>query len=253
MHMKNHFYRILSCALLLLASTTSVLAENGIRETLYYTICPGETIRLESERVVVITKSTILYDTMHVTNPNEDSITAYVVTLYPSFEKDEYKRLQKGESYTWQDTTISDPGVYERIYHSQHECDSIYRLHVTQQIDSAITFTLCDDESVSFNGRTYSNAGVYTDILSGDTVYTITIVKHPSREFVQYGVLDRTHPYYWQYTLDGEQKTDTIYEPGRYVYTSQNPETGCNDRWILILTKDETTFHSIETVTICES
>ena len=253
MHMKNHLYRILSCALLLLASTTSVLAENGIRETLYYTICPGETIRLESERVVVITKSTILYDTMHVTNPNEDSITAYVVTLYPSFEKDEYKRLQKGESYTWQDTTISDPGVYERIYHSQHECDSIYRLHVTQQIDSAITFTLCDDESVSFNGRTYSNAGVYTDILSGDTVYTITIVKHPSREFVQYGVLDRTHPYYWQYTLDGEQKTDTIYEPGRYVYTSQNPETGCNDRWILILTKDETTFHSIETVTICES
>ena len=251
--MKNHLYRILSCALLLLASTTSVLAENGIRETLYYTICPGETIRLESERVVVITKSTILYDTMHVTNPNEDSITAYVVTLYPSFEKDEYKRLQKGESYTWQDTTISDPGVYERIYHSQHECDSIYRLHVTQQIDSAITFTLCDDESVSFNGRTYSNAGVYTDILSGDTVYTITIVKHPSREFVQYGVLDRTHPYYWQYTLDGEQKTDTIYEPGRYVYTSQNPETGCNDRWILILTKDETTFHSIETVTICES
>ena len=253
MHMKNHLYRILSCALLLLASTTSVLAENGIRETLYYTICPGETIRLESERVVVITKSTILYDTMHVTNPNEDSITAYVVTLYPSFEKDEYKRLQKGESYTWQDTTISDPGVYERIYHSQHECDSIYRLHVTQQIDSAITFTLCDDESVSFNGRTYSNAGVYTDILSGDTVYTITIVKHPSREFVQYGVLDRTHPYYWQYTLDGEQKTDTIYEPGRYVYTSQNPETGCNDRWILILTKDETTFHSIETITICES
>ncbi len=253
MHMKNHLYRILSCALLLLASTTSVLAENGIRETLYYTICPGETIRLESERVVVITKSTILYDTMHVTNPNEDSITAYVVTLYPSFEKDEYKRLQKGESYTWQDTTISDPGVYERIYHSQHECDSIHRLHVTQQIDSAITFTLCDDENVSFNGRTYSNAGVYTDILSGDTVYTITIVKHPSREFVQYGVLDRTHPYYWQYTLDGEQKTDTIYEPGRYVYTSQNPETGCNDRWILILTKDETTFHSIETVTICES
>ena len=253
MHMKNHLYRILSCALLLFASTTSVLAENGIKETKYYTICPGDTIRLESERLVVITKSTILYDTMHMTSPDEDSIIAYVVNLYPRFEKDEYKRLQKGESYEWQGTTISDPGVYERIYYSQEGCDSIYRLHVTQQIDSAITFTLCDEESVSFNGRTYSNAGVYTDILSGDTVYTITIIKHPSREFVQYGVLDRTHPYYWQYTLDGELKTDTIYEPGRYVYTSQNPETGCNDRWILILTKDETSFHSIETVTICES
>ena len=251
--MKNHLYRILSCALLLLASTTSVLAENGIRETRNFTICPGDTIRLESKRLVVISEPTILYDTMLVASPDEDSIIAYVVNLYPRFEKDEYKRLQKGATYDWQDTTIADPGVYTRIYHSQEGCDSIYRLHVTQPIDSAITFTLCDEESISFNGRTYSNAGVYTDILSGDTVYTITIIKHPSREFVQYGVLDRTHPYYWQYTLDGELKTDTISEPGRYVYTSQNPETGCNDRWILILTKDETTFHSIETITICES
>ena len=251
MNMKN-LYRILSCALLLLAATTSALAENGIKETRNYTICPGDTMRL-STRSVVVYKPTTLYDTLLVASPTEDSIIAYVVNLYPHFEKDEYKRLQKGATYDWQDTTIADPGVYVRIYHSQEGCDSIYRLHVTQPIDSAITFTLCDDESITFNGRTYSNAGVYEDILSGDTVYTITIIKHPSREYLQYGVLDRTHPYYWQYTLDGELKTDTIYEPGRYIYTSQNPETGCNDRWILVLTKDETSFHSIETVTICES
>ena len=157
-----------------------------------------------STRSVVVYKPTTLYDTLLVASPTEDSIIAYVVNLYPHFEKDEYKRLQKGATYDWQDTTIADPGVYVRIYHSQEGCDSIYRLHVTQPIDSAITFTLCDDESITFNGRTYSNAGTYTDILSGDTVYTITIIKHPSREYVQYGVLDRTHPYYWQYTLNGE-------------------------------------------------
>ena len=235
-----------------MAATTSALAENGIKETRNYTICPGDTMRL-STRSVVVYKPTTLYDTLLVASPTEDSIIAYVVNLYPHFEKDEYKRLQKGATYDWQDTTIADPGVYVRIYHSQEGCDSIYRLHVTQPIDSAITFTLCDDESITFNGRTYSNAGTYTDILSGDTVYTITIIKHPSREYVQYGVMDRTHPYYWQYTLDGELKIDTITEPGRYVYSSMNPETGCNDRWILILTKDETIFHSIETEIICES
>ena len=251
--MKKYLYRMLSCALLVVAAAaTSALAENGIKETREYTICPGDTMHL-STRQEVVYSSTILYDTLIVSSPTEDSIIAYVVNVYPPFLKDEYKRLQKGTTYDWQDTTIADPGVYERVYHSLQGCDSIYRLHVTQLIDSALTFVLCDGESVNFNGRTYTNAGVYEDILSGDTIYTITIVKNPSREYVQYGVLDRTHPYYWQYMLNGEQKTDTISEPGRYVYTTQNPETGCNDTWMLILTKDETQFHSIETVTICEN
>ena len=250
--MKKYLYTILSCALLLFAATTSVHAEDGIKETRHYTICPGDTMRLGT-RSVVVSEPTILYDTLIVNSTEEDSIIAYVVNVYPPFVKDEYKRLQKGDSYVWQDTTIADPGVYVRIYHTSEGCDSIYRLHVTQPIDSALTFTLCEGQSITFNGRTYSNAGVYEDILSGDTVYTITIVKNPSREYVQYGILDRTHPYYWQYMLDGETKTDTLWDPGRYVYTTQNPETGCNDTWVLVLTRDETQFHSIETVTICEN
>ena len=251
--MKKHLYRFLSCALLVLAAL-GAYAENGIKETRNYTICPGDTMKL-STRDVVVTAPTILYDTLIVATIEEDSIIAYVVNLYPRFEKDEYRRLQKGESYEWQGLTITDPGVYVSIHHTVEGdgCDSIYRLHVTQPIDSALTFTLCEGQSITFNGRTYSNAGVYEDILSGDTVYTITIVKNPSREYVQYGVLDRTHPYYWQYMLNGEAKTDTLWDPGRYVYTTPNPETGCNDTWILVLTRDETQFHSIETVTICEN
>ena len=250
--MKKHLYRFLSCALLSLAAVGAYAAD-GIIETRNYTICPGDTMKL-STRDVVVTAPTILYDTIIVASPDEDSIYAYVVNLFPRFEKDEYRRLQEGESYEWQGQTITDPGLYVSIHHTVGEgCDSIYRLHVTQLIDSTLTFTLCEGESITFNGRTYSNAGVYEDILSGDTIFTIKIVKNPSREFVQHGTLDRTHPYYWQYMLDGETKTDTLLEPGRYVYTTQNPETGCNDRWVLVLTKDETQFHSIETITICEN
>ena len=85
MNMKN-LYRIFSCALLLLAATTSALAENGIKETREYTICPGDTIHL-STRQEVVYSTTILYDTLIVSSPTEDSIIAYVVNVYPPFLK----------------------------------------------------------------------------------------------------------------------------------------------------------------------
>ena len=252
--MKRYIIRVVSIAMLLLSYAVNAGGSIHYGETEHHTICPGNTIQLTT-RSVVITSDTILNDTLitAIGEERDSLIVVYDVNVYPHFEKDEYKRLRKGSSYTWQDTTITDPGVYWRIYHTVQGCDSIYRLHVSQPYDSAVTFTLCEGEHVTFNGKTYSNAGVYEDLSIGDTAYTITIIKHPSHEYVQYGVLDRTHPYYWQYMIDGESKTDTIDSPGVYVYTTHDPETGCNDIWKLVLTRDESSYHFLETVTICEN
>ncbi len=252
--MKRYITRVVSIAMLLLSYAVNAGGSIRYGETEHHTICPGNTIQLTT-RSVVVTSDTILNDTLitAIGEERDSLIVVYDVNVYPHFEKDEYKRLRKGSSYTWQDTTITDPGVYWRIYHTVQGCDSIYRLHVSQPYDSAVTFTLCEGEHVTFNGKTYNNAGVYEDISSGDTAYTITIIKHPSHEYVQYGVLDRTHPYYWQYMIDGESKTDTLDSPGVYVYTTHDPETGCNDIWKLVLTRDESSYHFLETVTICEN
>ena len=208
--MKNYLYRLISCGLLIIAAVTSTYAADGIIETRNYTMCPGDTIQLSTKEVVV-SEATTLYDTLHGKSPEEDSIYVYIVTMLPRFEKDEYKRLQQGESFVWHGKTITAPGIYEQVYHttSDERCDSIYRLHVTQLVDSAVTFTLCEGEQVIFHGRTYSNAGVYQDMVREDTVFTITIVKHPS-----YAVSERVTFYSFPQTYRGQ----VIDAPGTYAF-----------------------------------
>ena len=411
--MKQTILRMLSCLILAVSATVGAQAANGIIETKNYKICPGDTIKItvvNPNREVIVYKDTIWTDTIPVVDPSMDSVYRFVVNVYPRFEKTEFKELEVGQTISWCGMTITQAGSYERRYQSQHGCDSIHRLVVTEHVyttvehfvvdtlcqgdsksfggqmisesgvyrdtihlshydsivvltmnvmqpdttiairripegesltwngntysttgvyDKAFTnrfgcdslvrlqltvyhidtidttvvlrcpqetltwhgmtysqsgeyafpgvrdngdqvyyrlhltatelvqvdtlFTLCDNESVTFNGKTYVNAGQYDDQYTCDTLYRITITKYPTQLHLQTGVLDRTHPYYWQYTLDGEQKTDTIYQPGMYEHTTHNYTTGCNDIWRLILTRDETSFHYVENVTICES
>ena len=404
---------MLSCLLLVASAVVGAQAANGIIETKNYKICPGDTIKItvvNPNRQVVVYQDTIWTDTIPVVDPSMDSVYQFVVNVYPRFEKTEFKELEVGKTISWCGMTITQAGSYERRYQSEHGCDSIHRLVVTEHVyttvehfvvdtlcqgdsksfggqmisesgvyrdtihlshydsivvltmnvmqpdttiavrripegesltwngntysttgvyDKAFTnrfgcdslvrlqltvyhidtidttvvlrcpqetltwhgmtysqsgeyafpgvrdngdqvyyrlhltatelvqvdtlFTLCDNESVTFNGKTYVNAGQYDDPYTCDTLYRITVTKYPTQLHLQTGVLDRTHPYYWQYTLDGEQKTDTIYQPGMYEHTTHNYTTGCNDIWRLILTRDETSFHYVENVTICES
>ena len=196
-----------------------------------------------------------VYDTNYTNRFGCDSLSRLIVTTYHVDTIDTVAILCPMATITWHGMTYGQTGTYgfpgtrdngDRVY---------YRINLTvkeiAQIDT--TFHICDNEYLTFNGKTYANAGEYYDYYTCDTLYKITVVKNPSHEYVQYGTMDQTNPYYWQYTLDGELKTDTLLEPGRYVHTSQNPETGCNDHWILYLTRDESTYHFIETVTICEN
>ena len=249
----------MSCALLLVAVVTSVSASMHIGVTQHYTICPGDTIDQLSTRKIQVWSDTIVYDTIITVASNtinrDTLIQVYDVNMYPVFDQTDHRRILVGDSLEWRDTVLYEAGNYLRMYHSVHGCDSIYRLvlETYQPVMVDTLFRLCDNETLTFHGRTYANAGEYTDAYTADTIYRITIVKHPSQLHLQTGTLDATHPFYWRYYLDGEWKTDTVYTAGMREYTTQNPETGCNDIWRLILTKDETTYHYIETVTVCEN
>ena len=230
---------------------SSYAAGDGIIETRNYTICPGDTIRIDTRQTKVY-RDTVLYDTLQVTDPGADSIIRYVVNVMPSYVKSEERLLEAGTSFTWCDQEITAGGDYERIYKTQDGCDSIYRLHVT--VEETRSFTLCDDETVSFNGQVYSNAGTYYNTYSRDTTYKVIITKHPSQLHQQTGYLDAMgNPYYWQYQVDGETKTDTLTTAGVYEYMTQNPETGCNDIWRLILRKSDTGYRFDSVATVCEN
>ena len=195
-----------------------------------------------------------VYDSISSNRFGCDSLSRLILTTYTVDTIDTVVSICPSTTFTWHGMTKGQTGVYEYPGVRANGDRVMYRLDLTvkELVYVDTMFTLCDEESVFFHGKTYVNAGEYYDAYTCDTTYRITVVKHPSQLFLQTGVLDRTNPYYWQYVLDGEPKTDTISLPGMYEHTSHNETTGCNDIYRLILTKDETTYHYIENVTICE-
>ena len=184
-----------------------------------------------------------------------DSIYRLLVTTYHVDTIDTVASLCPYQSITWHGMTYSQTGKYafpgirpngDRVY---------YRLDLKVKTMAYIDtlFRVCEGEQVVFDGTSYSKAGEYYHPYTCDTTYRITIAKNPSTLHMQNGLLDGTHPYYWQYTANGEVIVDTLTTPGTYEHTTRNETTGCNDIWRLVLSKDETKYHFIEEETICEN
>jgi hypothetical protein len=172
MLMRRYIVNLFSCLALSVAGVMNLYGADGIIETRYYKLCPGDVITID-KRQTRIDKDTILYDTIRVTDPSADSIYVYVVNMYPRFERVESRILEAGTSFAWCDTTLSSGGSYERVYKTINGCDSIYRMHVTVEITRH--FSICDGESAEFNGHKYTDAGTYQDVYNADTTYKIIV------------------------------------------------------------------------------
>ena len=85
-----------------------------------------------------------------------------------------------------------------------------------------------------------------------DTLVNIHIVKYPQQVYVTNASITDEHGYTWTYWNNGTPDTATFNTPGTYEFESPNATTGCSEIWRLILTKDETEYHFVETRTICE-
>ena len=166
----------------------------------------------------------------------------------------------RGSYYDWRGRRLTEKGIYtDTLVATDLGCDSILRLTLNFLDEDATFapvevekyFSICDDESVTFNGQTYRSAGTFYDRFTCDTIYKIVITKNPTSLHYQTGVLIGSNPFYWTYQYNGEQKTDTLTAPGHYEYTTVNEETGCNDSWVLELTKDATSYHFVEEKIIC--
>ena len=211
MKVRQQIVRTLGCGILLLASLMPSKAANGIIERKEYNVCPGDEITL-TKRTVTVTQDTTLYDTIQVASPTMDSIYVYVVNLYPAFSLVENREIEPGTSFEWHGLTITKAGTYERVYKTVHQCDSTYRITVTEhtsKIEKEVTFSLCEDETVQFNGKTYSEAGFYYDDYPEDSIYKIHIIKHPSIVYLTKATFDGVNPYHW---LIGKAQRDSLVE-----------------------------------------
>ena len=158
-----------------------------------------------------------------------------------------------GESISWHGMVGRETKTYERV-ETNGDSKIIYRLHLTvlEAHELEQSLTICDGEAVSFNGKTYTEAGTYFDRYSCDTTYRITVSKNPTRVYVTNATWDGQGAYTWIYVHEGQQESVEITQAGTYNRYHDNSQTGCKDTYRLILTLDDTQYHFLETMTVCE-
>ena len=259
------------------------VVHNGIISRQEFYICPGAEISFNGG-VQVITTDTVIYDTIHVATPEEDSIYVYVVNLYPSYTVTEHRELHQGETFEWHDQWIDKEGTYTDVHVSRQGCDSSYYMIVTavqpycivrdteavefasfpvtyrdsllehpgkydfkyyspEGCDSILTvianlraaeyvervLNICAGGEITFNGKTYSEAGTYYEPYNSDTILKIIVNVNPVQVLISNAVFDGEHPFQWTYKINGVQQKEEITEPGTYERYFTNPKTGCYD------------------------
>lgn len=275
--------KILNILLFWLIGLTA-FAEGGIIDRQEFFICPGSEISFDGG-VHIITTDTVFYDTIHITDPDADSIYMYVVNMYPSYTTTEYRLLHQGESFEWHDQTISKEGTYSDVnITNEHGCDSSYYLIVTEikpycvvrdtelvefvsfpvvyrdsllpssgmydfhyyssnGCDSIFTvianlrapkyvdqvLNICAGGEITFNGKTYSEAGTYYEPYNSDTIFKIIVNVNPVQVQITNAVFDGEHPYQWKYFTNGVEQKEMVSEPGTHERYYTNISTGCYD------------------------
>ncbi|MPM14306.1 hypothetical protein SDC9_60668 [bioreactor metagenome] len=155
------------------------------------------------------------------------------LTVYPSYQIDEYQSICNGASYTWRGTTYSLAGDYTKTYPTIHGCDSVYILHLTVNPTFAFSenHAICQGSTYTWHGTTYSAPGVYTKSYSTvtgcDSIYTLNLTEISSYAFSENQSICSGDSYFWQgnnYTAAG------IYTA---VYTTAS---GCDSVYTLNLT-----------------
>ena len=149
------------------------------------------------------------------------------------------------DSYTWNNTTYNESGIYTQQFQTVNGCDSIVTLHLTVNHSDATDLyaTACD--SYEWNGTTYTESGDYplylTNATGCDSVVTLHLTVNHS-DTIEFSATACN-----SYNLNGVTYT----ESGDYV-TNMTNAAGCN----LVLVLHLTVNHSDTTnlyVSSCDS
>ena len=120
-----------------------------------------------------------VYDDTLLTVHGCDSIIRLVYTVNPTYLFVKQDTIKEGQTYTWRGKELTDGGVYWDSLATVHSCDSIYKLTLVPVANYYFedTVQLCDAETYTWHGKTYTQSGVYTDkyrsVLGTDSIYTL--------------------------------------------------------------------------------
>ena len=183
-----------------------------------------------------------------------DSINVLELTVNKVDTIDSTATICPSTTLIWHGIHASQTGDYYAAEQQANGDYNYYRLHLTvmELVEVDKYFTICDDEAVIYNGKSYTNGGEFTDYLACDTLIRLHIQKHPQQVYETNASLGGEHGYTWTYMDGGVEKTNTFTTPGTYEFESNSPTTGCSELWRLILVENLQSYNFEETVTICE-
>jgi len=160
-----------------------------------------------------------------------DSTLNLILTVFPTYEIFDSVRLCEGEA---EPHGYSATGDYDLPLQSADGCDSLIHLHVDvfPTYDNHYHDTICDNQSSTFAGQTYSTTGDYSIPLTTgkgcDSLVTLHLTVYPTDRSYDRAVVCDGVPYTW---IDGVTYTSSTYDP-KIVYSNIH---GCDSVLHLIL------------------
>ena len=114
---------------------------------------------------------------------NTDSIINIHIVEYPSYKKNNIITIIKGDSVKIGSKFFFSDTLYSQVLKTINGCDSIISTKILIQLPVQINLIKCEGESISYNNKTYSSKGLYTDTLkknNTDSIINIHIIEYPS-------------------------------------------------------------------------
>ncbi len=147
-------------------------------EQLSETICEGNNYMFNGRAL----DSTGIYSDTLVSKDGCDSILTLDLTILPVLRDTISEEICQGATYDFHGSTISDPGFYQHTLTSSIGCDSIVSLNlVIKDVTSgAIQESICEGDTLLFNGLNLTGSGFYLDTLVNsvgcDSILTLELI-----------------------------------------------------------------------------
>jgi len=229
--------------------TTNLTVNPTIFESQSFTICEGDSITIGGSSIYKF--SGVYTDSLNSTVTGCDSIvtTTLIVnnvdSVYQSFT------ICADDSVIVGTSTYMVTGQYTDVLQSVvTSCDSLVftDLTVNPILTNALSFTICDGDSVLVGNSMYIVSGTFVDTLSSlvtgcDSIITTNLVVNPTINFSQIIAL-----------CDGDSLvvgTSSYFVTGTYIDTLSSTVTGCDSIVASDLTVNPTLYET-QSFTICE-
>lgn len=114
-----------------------------------------------------------------------DSIVTLVLAVNPAPVTQLNESICSGSSFTFGNQIVTQTGQYSQTLQTVAGCDSLVNLNllVNPVLTSLQTVTICQGESLLFNGQLLSNAGLYSDTLQTingcDSIVNLNLLVNP--------------------------------------------------------------------------